>query len=256
MTNVSHVEVSEVGCKKSISKLQPAGKNGQTKRERCLELLSLLSPSADSQMLREGRLLWPPWDPTGWVFSFLAFLDLSAFKTAHAIFHSGCRPPPCYQTPSSCYSTVMASTTSLLDLLTPPVSSKTLETVSGSSTLISSPTASSTASDSPPFPLALVLSCVLVAYLLVLLILIGVRSDLTIKLMQWTILRYIHIRWTLTSISCHPRSYITRRGLAAECCGVSDTDSTCHDCCSSGCAWTSPPTWSSLQSSSPPSPSS
>ena len=39
MTNVSHVEVSEVGCKKSISKLQPAGKTGQTKRERCLELL-------------------------------------------------------------------------------------------------------------------------------------------------------------------------------------------------------------------------
>ena len=78
----------------------------------------------------------------------------------------------------------MASTTPLLDLLTPPVSSKTLETVSGSSTLISSPTPSSTAPDSPPFPLALVLSCVLVAYLLVLLVLIGVRSELTIKSMQ------------------------------------------------------------------------
>ena len=161
---------------------------------------------------------------------------MHSLSAAHAIFHSGCRPTPCYQTPSSCSSTVMASTTPLLDLLTPPVSSKTLETVSASSTLISSPTPSSTAPDSPPFPLALVLSCVLVAYLLVLLILIGVRSGLTINSMQRTILRYIHIRSTLTSISCHPRSYITRRGLVAECCGVSDTDSTCHDCCSSGCA--------------------
>ena len=141
----------------------------------------------------------------------------------HAILPSGCQSlPRHWEAPSS--STVMDSTTSLINLLTSNLPEETtVELVSEPSQPSLAP---SNPSDPPPFPLALVLSCVLVAYLIVLLILIGVRFANCVGIVTIFQVKVIYPYIT--------RSYITRRGLAAECCGVSDTDSTCHDFCSSG----------------------
>ena len=162
----------------------------------------------------------------------------------HAILPSGCQSLARHWEESFLAAMVSSTSTPLINLLTSPLSQATREESSSATTLVSlTPSTSTTppeSPDSPPFPLALVLSCVLVAYLLVLLILIGVRYLLVLLILIGVRLKACchQAKRSWLSSRSYPdnifRSYITRRGLAAECCGVSDTDSTCHDCCSSG----------------------